>query len=278
MMIIGERINASRKSVREAVAGRDGGAIADVARRQVECGAAMLDVNAGGDPERETEDLVWLVGRVLEAVRAPLCLDSSSPETLRAGIEEVLRVVPEGAGGFGGGAPWVLVNSVSGEEERYSGILPLLKEYDVSVIGLCLGDEGMPESAEARVGAAVSLVERLAGDGVAEERIFLDPLVVPVGVNPAGGMDLLAAMRAIRERLPGVKLVCGLSNVSYGLPDRALLNRTFLAMAAAAGLGAVIADPLNEEMMKAIRASLALTGRDEFCAGYIRDYRRRTGG
>lgn len=278
MLIIGERINTSRKGVEAAVAGRDGEKIGAEARRQAEAGAAVLDVNAGGDPDRETEDLVWLVGRVLEAVRAPLCLDSSSPEALRAGIEEVLRVVPDGAAGFEGEAPWLLINSISGEEERYAGILPLVREYGAGVIGLCMGDEGIPEDAAERIEAAARLVGRLEGDGVEAERIFLDPLVVPVGVNPGGGADFLEAIRVIRERLPGVRVVCGLSNVSYGLPDRALLNRTFLAMSVAAGLDAVIVDPLNEEMMKVIRASLALAGRDEFCAGYIEDYRRRSGG
>lgn len=275
MIIIGERLNTSRKAVRAAVTARDADAIAAETRRQLDAGAHVIDVNAGGDPENETADLLWMIAGALGAAPASLCLDSSAPSTLRAALDEILKLRPD-APNRPGGVPWVMINSISGEDERYRGVLPLLKEYNAAAVALCLDDEGMPDNREKRAAAGLKLLERLDADGVPPGRVWLDPLVVPVGVNPAAGADLLGAIRDIRARAPEARFVCGVSNVSFGLPDRALLNRTFLAMAIEAGLDAVIADPLNDELMRTIHAAEALTGRDEFCAEYIQDYRRRT--
>ncbi|MEW5945577.1 MAG: dihydropteroate synthase [bacterium] len=287
MLIIGERINATRKSIREAILERDAGKIAAEAVAQVKSGAQALDVNAGFDPETETGNLLWLVGTVLDAARVTLCLDSTSPEALDAALEAcraresadaAYRNGSSGARSGGNDARRVIINSISGETGRYSAVIPLVREHGASVIALCMDDGGMPADGEKRVRAGTALVERLLGDGVPPGDIFLDPLVVPVGVNPSGGKDALDSIGRLKSAFPDVKVVLGASNVSFGMPRRSALNAAFVAMAALAGADAAIVDPLDDALMSVLKAALALAGRDPFCAGYIEHFRKRRTG
>ncbi len=259
MIIVGERINGNTKRVREAIVARDTELIAEQARLQVEAGADYVDVNAGTEPDREPEDMAWLVETVQAAVENPLCIDSANPAALEAGL-----------GVHRGRA---LVNSVSAEAARLEPVMELVKGRGARVIALTLDDSGLPKTAEQRVAIAGKLVEAAEGLGVAREDVFIDPLVRAVGLENEQGAAFLEAVAGIHSSLPGVHVICGLSNVSFQMPARRLLNRTFLAMAMARGLDAAILDPLDVGLMAVVCAGDALLGRDEMCLDFIRAYR-----
>jgi len=259
MLIVGELINSTRKRVAEAVAARDASYIANLARQQKEAGADLIDVNAGARPQQEPDDLVWLTQTVQAAVDTPLCLDSPSAQALTAALP-----VHRGR---------ALVNSITEERERYEAILPLVSRHQAQVIGLTIDDAGMPNDVERRVEIARHISELATGAGVARGDLFIDPLIRPVSTEADQGHAALEAMREIRRALPGVHVICGLSNISFGLPHRKLLNRTFLAMAIAMGLDAALVDPLDRYLMAILRAGEAVIGQDEYCANYLTAYR-----
>lgn len=259
MLVIGERINSSRGPIREAIEGHDAAFVAEEARRQREAGADLIDVNAGAFVGTEINHLRWLVETVQEAVDAPLCIDSPDPAAMAA----VLPLVRQGA----------MLNSVSLEPERYDRVVPLALEHRCRVVALCLDEEGMPDTAQERFDKGARLVERLAGDGVPLGDIYVDPVVTPVSTRDGAGWALVEAVGMIRKAYPGIHAVCGLSNVSYGLPVRKLINRSFLVLTMGSGLDAVILDPLDRGMMGLLRATWALLGRDEYCTEYLGAFR-----
>ncbi len=260
MLVVGELINASRKKVGEAIARKDADYIKKLARRQVEAGADFVDVNCGTFVGQEIELMGWLVDVVQEAVEKPLCIDTPNPEAMKAGLERHRNGRP-------------MVNSVTDEPGRMEAVLPLILEHKAKVVALCMSGAGMPRSAEERVEVARRLVGKLTEAGVPSDDIFVDPVVVPVGTDPQAGRAFLEAVRQIHEDLPEVHIICGLSNVSFGLPLRKLLNRNFLIMAMAMGLDAAILDPTDARAMADICAAEALLGRDAFCMQYIEAYR-----
>lgn len=255
MLIVGERINTSRKAIEPAVKARDVEFIQNEARSQVSSGATYVDVNAGTFVSEEPEALVWLVKTVQSAVDVPLCIDSPNP----AAIEAALKVHTGTA----------MVNSITAEKERYSSIVPLVKEYGCKIVALCMDDSGMPETGEQRFGIACKLVEDLTRDGIEKDSIYIDPLVRPISTGADFGVIVLDTIRKITTELSGVHTICGLSNISFGLPTRKLLNRTFLVMAMTGGLDAAILDPTDKEIMALVIASRALLGKDDFCMNYI---------
>lgn len=259
MIIIGELINASRKAIAAAIAARDQAAIAEVARAQAAAGADYIDVNAGVFVGQEPEYLRWLVETVQQACDKPCAIDSPDP----AAIEAALAVHRGTA----------LINSISLEKARWENLLPIVSGSGLKVIALCMSDAGMPQTVEDRLKNAEGLVNGLLQRHVAIENIFVDPLVQPISVNNAFGAAFLESVAQIMARFPGVHTACGLSNISYGLPERAFLNRTFMAMAIARGLDGAIVNPLDREMMAAIVAAEALAGRDHFCMRYLKAYR-----
>jgi cobalamin-dependent methionine synthase I len=259
MKIIGERINDTWSRVKRAVSERDVAFIQGLARRQVEAGADWLDVSAGTSPQREADDLVWLVQTVQEVVDVPLCLDSANPRALAGAIKEV-RQTP-------------LINSISGERTRLDGILPLVRETECPVIALAIDDEGVPSSVEDRLTVIRRVLDELRGVGVADDRIYVDPLVGAIAANAESGVTALDTMRAVRAEFPDVHLASGLSNVSFGLPVRTLINRAFLTLALEAGLDTAILDPLDHELRKALLAAEVVLGLDRYCLNYTRAYR-----
>ncbi|HSW49912.1 MAG TPA: dihydropteroate synthase [Bryobacteraceae bacterium] len=258
MYLIGELINSTRKRIREAVLARDAGYIREVAVKQRDAGAGRLDVN-GGVAGQEAECLKWLVGVVQEAVDLPLCLDSSDAEALRAALPLVK------------GQP--MINSITDEEARFAAILPLLKEYGAKVIALSMGASGPPSGLEDRVATGSRLVDRLTAGGIALDDIYVDPCVLPVSTGPEHGRAVAGAVGEIMARYPGMHTSVGLSNVSFGLPVRKLLNQTFLVLLVSRGLDAAIVDPCDRQLMANLAAAEALLGRDEYCAGYLKAYR-----
>lgn len=260
MLIIGERINTSRKAVAPAVGARDGDFVRSEARNQVEAGADYLDVNCGTFVQEEPELLEWLVRTVQSAADVPLCLDSPNPAALRRAL----------AAHHGR----ALINSITAERDRWGKVLPLVKEYGARIIALTMDDEGMSESAEERFRVGARLIENLTKNGVAPEDIFIDPLVRPVSTGTHYALVVYEAILRIRREFPGVHTVCGLSNVSYGLPARKLVNQTFLVQAMQAGLDAAIVDPLDKRLMSLIYASELLLNRDEYAANFLSAFRQ----
>lgn len=261
MIIVGELINGSRKPVAEALAGRDAEAIVAIARRQAEAGADLLDVNAGTGPDREIEDLLWLIEVITGAVEIPLCIDSPDREAMEAGLKKA-------------GPRAAMINSTTAEHERLEAFQGLARAHGCSIIALCMGEEGVPGDAGGRFQIAGRLVERLTDGKIPPERIYLDPIVCPVSVDGRAGQTALETLRMIKDGLPRVQTICGLSNISFGLPHRQLLNRQFLSIMRAAGLDAAILDPTDGKLTGALRAAEALLGHDENCLSYIRAARQ----
>lgn len=259
MIIVGELINASRKEIAMAVGKRDEHIIRDIAIKQVEAGANYVDVNAGTELKNEPEALEWLVKTVQSAVNVPLCIDSPDPEALEVALKA-----------HNGKA---MINSITAETERYNRVAPLVKKYGCSIVALCMDDKGMPANASERFRIAEHLVDKLTNDGIPLDDIYLDPLVYPIGTGTKNGIDVLETIREINRQLVGVHTICGLSNVSFGLPLRKLLNQTFLVLCMGAGMDGVILNPLEKRIMSLLRAAMALLNKDEFCMNYITAYR-----
>lgn len=260
--IIGELINASREQVRAALVNKDERVIRALARAQVEAGATVLDLNAGVTHEREVEYLVWLVEVVQDEVGdVRLSLDTSNPKAM----EKALSVCKAKA----------IINSISNEASREE-ILELAVEADVEVIGLPMGQRGVPRDAQDRLEEARCLLERCAERGITKDRMLIDILCMSVGSDPKQGLAALEAARLIKDEL-GVRVCGAVSNVSFGLPKRRLLNKAYLAMMVAAGVDAVIMDPTDERLRETLLASEALVGRDRYCLNYIRYFREKGG-
>ncbi len=261
MLIIGELINTSRKLVKPAVEQRDAAFIQELAIRQVESGAHYVDVNCGTMVHDEVETMEWLVKTIQAVTSAPLCIDTPRTEAMEAGLAAIKNGQP-------------MVNSITAEKERYAMVLPLVLKYKAKVVALCMDDTGIPTSAEQRIAIVRKLVGDLTAAGVPEDDIYLDPLVTPVSTGDNCGNDVLDTVRFIRKEYPRVHAACGLSNVSYGLPNRKILNQAFMIQTMAAGMDAYILDPLDKAMMGFVYASEALLGQDSFCMQYLTAHRK----
>jgi len=258
--LIGERINPTgRKNLAAEMAAGDLGQVRSDALTQVEAGALMLDVNAGIPMVDEPALLAQIVELVQSLTDAPLSIDSSMVAALARGLE-----VYQGK---------ALVNSVTGEEDRLESILPLVKSHGAAVIGLAMDEDGIPEDPGKRLEVARKIVMRAQDHGVAADDVLIDPLVLPVGASSGSGRIVLETLRLVREEL-GVNTVCGASNISFGLPNRPAVNSAFLSIAVAAGITAVIANPLDQESRIGILAGDLLMGNDEHCMAWIRAHRR----
>lgn len=255
MIVIGERINTSRKHVAEAVEARDKAYLQDDVKRQEEAGASYIDVNCGTRIKSEYDDFLWLMDTIQEVVSIPLALDSPDPKVLKAGLERA--------------AKRPLINSITLEEERFDQVAPILEGNKADVVALCMDDTGIPRASEKVVDNAVQLVTRLEALGLDRSAIFLDPLIQPISTDTEMGNVALTSMATILEQLPGVHLTCGLSNISYGLPERFLINRTFLVCAMVKGLDSAIIDPLDKKIMTAVYTAEMILGKDEYCAEFI---------
>ncbi len=261
--IIGERINPTgrKKLAAEMLEGNFDTVRAD-ALAQSAAGAHILDVNAGVtavDPNESEPPLMRQVIAVVQEVSdLPLCIDSSVPGALAAGLEAA------------GGRP--LVNSVTGEEDKLEIILPLVKKHDVPVVAICNDETGISEDPDVRFDVAKKIVERAADHGIAAHDIVVDPLVMPVGAMGSAGVQVFTLVRRLREEL-GVNTTCGASNIGFGMPNRRVLTAHFLAMAASHGLTSAIMNPLHEEDMGAVRAANVLLGLDADCRAWTAAYR-----
>jgi 5-methyltetrahydrofolate--homocysteine methyltransferase len=256
MKIIGEKINGTRKRVGAAIADRDVEYIKQLATSQAEAGADWLDVNAGTRPDAEPDDLVWLVETVQSVTDKPLSLDSANPVALERALDYADKTP--------------IINSISGERDRIDGVLPLVAKHGTGVVALALSDAGIPATADERMEVVRKLIGFTRDAGVPDHNVYVDPLVLTVATNSDSVLISLATMRMVREEFPEVHMTVGLSNVSFGLPSRALINRGFLTLAIEAGLDTAIADPLDKGLQAQILVTEMLLGRDRHCLNYVK--------
>jgi len=259
MLIIGERINSSRKPIAEAISSRNVFLIQNEAKAQAAAGAHYVDVNAGTFVGKEAKHLRWVIEVVQEATDLPLCIDSPDPAVIKAMIP-LIKKTP-------------MINSITLEPSRLEGILPLVVEKKAKVIGLCQSGDFIADTAEAKVNMAGQLIEKVMAASIPLDDLYIDPLVYPLATNDRSALATLNAIEQIMTKFPGVHTTCGLTNVSYGLPGRKLVNRTFLVAAITRGLDSAILDPTDKELFGALKAALMVVGKDEFCMEYITAFR-----
>ena len=258
-VIIGERINpAGKTKLQEALKTGNLDIIRSEALAQVQAGADILDVNVGTFGVDEVTLLPQAVQAVMDTVDIPLCIDSNNPAALEAAIK-IYKGKP-------------LINSVSGEELSLTKVLPMVKEYGAAVVGLVQDDEGIPKNAERRVSIAHKIVERAEAAGITREDIVIDCLAFAIGADTSSGPAVIEAIREIKAEL-GINMTLGASNISFGLPDRSLLNNAFIAMAVAAGITCLITDAAK--MRPTIVATDLILDRDKHARRYIEAYRQR---
>lgn len=258
-VLIGERINpAGKKKLAEALVAGNLDIVRAEAIAQAKAGADIIDVNVGTFGVDEVLLLPKAVQAVMEAVDLPLCIDSAKPEALAA----ALRVYKGKA----------LINSVTGEERSLQAVLPLVKQYGAAVVGLVQDEEGVPKDAEGRVAIARKIVEKAEAAGIPRQDVVIDCLATAVGADAASGLAVIEAIRRVKSEL-GVNITLGASNISFGLPDRELLNNAFLAMVVAAGATALIVDVAKVRHI--ILAADLISNRDQHARRYIQAYRQR---
>jgi 5-methyltetrahydrofolate--homocysteine methyltransferase len=256
-VIIGERINPTgKKRMSEALREGNLEVVCGEALAQVRIGADIIDVNVATTGVDEVSLLPQVVTVVAEAVDVPLCLDSPNPEALAAALK-VFRGKP-------------LINSVTGEEHSLKTVLPLVKEYGAAVIGLVQDEAGIPKDAESRLVIARKITERAEAAGIPREDVIIDCLAFAVGADPKSALAVMETARRIKTDL-GVNMTLGISNVSFGMPDRDLLNGAFVAMVIAAGVNCLIADAAKVRPL--VLASDLLLNRDEYARRYITAHR-----
>ena len=260
MLIVGELINTSRKIVKENVEQRNVQYIRNIARRQADAGAHYLDISCT-DMSDEREAIGWLVENIQAVVNIPLCIDTPDPAAMKSGLSMVKNSQP-------------MVNSLNGEEEHYRMILPLVLKYKTKVIALCMDDKGIPNTAEDRLQVAKRLIKGLTKSGIPFDDIYLDPLVKALSTGDIAGLEVLDSIKLIKKEFPDVHIISAISNISFGLPNRKMLNRLFLVQTMTTGMDAFIIDPLDEKLMGYLYASQALLGQDEFCKNYLSAHRR----
>jgi 5-methyltetrahydrofolate--homocysteine methyltransferase len=261
MLIIGERINGTRKNIKEAIERRDREFIRKEIKKQIEFGADYIDLNAGigKGREREIEDIKWLIEIVYEFGDIPICIDSSDIEV----IEFALSIIKNSK---------KMINSINGEKLKIERFLPIIEKYPESkIICLTMDENGIPPDYKKRVEIAENLIKILNKIGVKNEDIFVDCLVEPISVNTKNGLIFLNALKEVKKL--NVKTTCGISNVSFGLPNRKIVNKYFLSLCIYEGLDSAIVDPTISEIREAICVSQLLTDKDEFCINYIKNVR-----
>ncbi len=263
MLVIGENINASNKSVGQAILNKDRQLLIDLAKVQASAGAHFIDVNVGSAQGWESREaaMEWLIELVQDAVDKPLVIDSDVPSIFEVALRKYK-------------GDQVIINSVNAEPEKLKAMALLASEHKAMLVALAMGSEGIPNSVDARLAACDVIIASLARYGIKQEQVFFDPLVLPISVDSKQALVTLNTIREIKSRYPSAKTVMGLSNISYGLPQRPLINRSFLLMAAYAGLDAAIMNPLDKKMMSIVHVAEMLTGRDTSCKSYIRAHRQ----
>ncbi len=261
MLIIGERINSTRLKTREAIGSRDALFIAKEAHGQFKAGARILDVNCAMALENEPDDIDWVIGIIRREVpSAGICVDSPN----HLAIARALKAYD--------GKGEIFINSITADEDRMAKIVPLALEYGANLIALVMDESGMPNTRQERRSVAERILKAVKKYNFDEKKLYFDPLIRPLATEPEQADEFLGSIALIRS-LGAVKTVCGLSNISFGLPKRSLINASFLNLALASGLDAAIMDPLDRAVIRSLWATEAVSGRDKYCKNYIAAFR-----
>jgi len=256
MIIIGEKINATRKAIAAALDARDEAQILKTAREQLDAGANFIDLNGGSAKEgRETENMKWLADLVQANTDAALAIDTANPDSMRTGLK-LAKKRP-------------VMNSISLETHRLETMLGLVGEFDCMVVALLMSDAGTPCGVEDRLANADKLITQITAKGKKVEDIIVDPCFLPVSADQMAGRNVVDAIAAIHARWPEVHIGGGCSNISFGLPKRKLVNFALLSQAIYHGMDAGLIDPCVPGIMATIYAAEAVAGKDEFCMGYV---------
>ncbi|CAN2042029.1 5-methyltetrahydrofolate corrinoid/iron sulfur protein methyltransferase [Candidatus Magnetomoraceae bacterium gMMP-15] len=262
MIIIGEKINATIKSAKEIILNQDKKKLLDLAKRQVQAGANYIDVNVAtgvGSPEDEIDAMKWAVTSIQKELDKPLCIDSADPKVLEAGLDVV-----KGS---------VLINSTTAEDKMLKQILPLAKRYNAPIVCLAMDEKGISKTVDGRLNACKKIAEACKEEGIGLDSVYFDPLVMPISTDATQGLLTLHTITAIKKEFPEAGTVLGLSNISFGLPDRININASFLQMAIYSGLNAAFLDPIEVKIISAIKTAEAIIGKDRHFRRYIRSYR-----
>ena len=260
-VIIGERINPTgKKRLAHDLSKGKFDVLIQEALSQKKAGADILDVNVAASGVEESILLPKAVSKVLEVSGLPVCIDSSNPEALKKALE----VYPYKA----------LVNSVTGQEKSLKAVLPLVKKFGASVVGLTMDDKGIPKTVDKRFEVAERIIETAKSYGIAKEDIVIDCLCLAQAAEPDSGVVTLETLRKVSREL-GVATVLGVSDISFGMPDRKIINLSFLSQAISQGLNAAIVDPTIEGVVETILASDFLAGRDSYGRRYLKYYREK---
>lgn len=260
MLIIGERINSTRTHIQEAIKARNSGFIIREAKKQIQGGASFIDINCAMSLGDEVQDMDWVISILQSEISdISICIDSPNYLAIQRALESYRA---KGK---------LFINSITGEDSRIDLIVPLAVKHGTSLIALTMGASGMPNSAEERFSIAKDILCKVEKRGLKGENLYFDPLIRPISTEPEQAKEFLRSIPMIKSL--GAKTVCGLSNISYGLPDRKLINSTFLAMAIQSGLDAAILDPTEKQIVSSIAAAQAIICKDEYCSEYIKAFR-----
>jgi 5-methyltetrahydrofolate--homocysteine methyltransferase len=268
MLVIGELINSTRKEVKAALKDKDEQLIRKLARSQIEAGADLLDVNTATSRNQEMSDMEWVIGLIYDELgdQVRLCIDSPNPDVVEHGLS-LCKSAP-------------MMNSITNDKKTQQRLIELIKEYKAEFVGLPMGSGGMPMTVEARMREAELLTSSVKEAGISLERMYLDPMVMTIGSNPEQAGIVRATVRAVKERWgnEGIKTSVGLSNVSFGLPHRSIINQVYLVLLLDAGLDAALIDPTDRGMMDILHGAEAVLERDSHCLNYIKYMRNRNKG
>jgi 5-methyltetrahydrofolate corrinoid/iron sulfur protein methyltransferase len=262
MFIIGELINGMYKNIGKAIKEKDKTVIQKCALEQIKAGADALDVNCGPASHDPVSDIQWLVRAIQEVTDKPLAIDSSKPSVIEAGLSATKNKA--------------IINSTTADAQKLEILVPLAKKYNARLIGLAISSQGIPQNKDQRLVLAADIVAFCADQGFPTDELYLDPIVMPVGVAQAQMQDILEVIREFKIISdPAPKTIVGLSNVSQGTCSRKLINRTFLTMAAAFGLDGAILDPLDTELMDAAITAELILNKQIYCDSYLDAYRKK---
>ena len=260
MIVIGERINGMFKVIKEAIVSGDKKPVQDMALKQIEAGATMLDINVGPTSAEPEKTMVWLVEAVQEVTDITLSIDSPKFPVMKAGLEACKNKK--------------LMNSTTGREDDLTKFMPLAVEHDADIIGLTIDENGVPNSAEGRSEIALKILSTAMENGIDPTRLFIDPIVLPVKADQKSPAFVLEAINQFTMLCdPPPHIVVGLSNLSQTAIDRKIINRTFLAMGIARGLDAAIIDPLDTDLMDAMITAELLMNKTIYSDSFLKAYR-----
>ena len=256
VVIIGECINPTRrKKLVSALQGGNFDYVLELAESQIRAGAEVLDVNVGYPGVDDVILLPETVRAIIDNFDIPLCLDSPNPKA----IESALKA----AGGK------CLINSINGEEKSMNALLHIAREYDAAIIGLCMDDDGITQDPQKRLSIAEKILARAVREGIKTENVIIDPLAMAVSADPRACIITLETIRLVHEKL-GLNITLGASNISFGLPNREVLNSVFMSLSIVNGLTCPIANP--EKITAAVRATDLIRGRDDYAVRFVEHF------